>query len=652
MSMAARFAMCLRNCFTLLAFSGVFVMPSAWAQSFTLNLQDAEIQTLITTVSEVTGKNFIVDPRVKGKVTVISARPLRDDEVYQVFLSVLKVHGYVAVPSGGVVKIVPETAGRAGGGVVSGGSDELVTRVIPVRNVPAEKLVPVLRPLMPNTAHLAADSESNTLVVSDTAGNVERIMRVVRRMDVSSTAQMEVIKLSHASASDVAATLSGLQTAERQVNTARVVADERTNSLILSGERAARLRLVAVVRDLDQPVRGSGNTQVVRLQYASAVDLVPVLEGITGGAAKAKKDKNGKALVERTTIQADAAMNALIITTTPAHMRVLRDVVSQLDVKRSQVLVEAVIADMSADKAKQFGVQWRVPTDPQSSGVIGGTNFSAGSLAALASNPLGVASGLSLGLIDGAFSFNGQQFANFALLVRALASDASTNILSTPSIVTLDNEEAEIIVAQNVPFLTGQFTNTGANAGATNPFQTIERQDVGIILRVKPQINAGDELKLDIEQEVSSIAPTTTVQGSSNAVDLITNKRSIRTSVMVADSRVLVLGGLIDDNVLQSREKVPVLGDLPLLGGLFRLDNSTLAKRNLMVFLRPRILRDDVPDKLSAARYEQTRSKQSRQQEHGVRLMPEEQTPVLPALRGFMEQLSAPEGSPDPAGDR
>lgn len=623
-----------------------------YAQSFTLNLKDADIQTLISTVSEVTGKNFIVDPRVKGKVTVISARPLRDDEIYQVFLSVLRVHGFVAVPSGSVIKIVPEASGRSAGATVTGGSDELVTRVIRVSNVPAAKLVPALRPLMPATAHLAADNDSNTLVISDTAGNVERLLRVVQRMDVASNAQMQVVRLQHASASEVAATLTSLQGNAEQLSGARIVSDERTNSLVISGDRGARDRLRAVISDLDQPVLGGGNTQVIRMSYANAVDLVQVLEGITGGAVKAKKGKEAEQLASRTTIQADASMNALVITTTPAHMRVLREVITQLDVRRSQVLVEAVIADMSADKAKQFGVQWRLPTDPQSSGLIGGTDFGAGSLAALAANPLGVASGLSLGLIDGTFSFNGQEFANFAFLVRALASDAATNILSTPSVVTLDNEQAEIIVAQNVPFLTGQFTNTGANEGATNPFQTIQRQDVGIILRVKPQINKGNELKLHIEQEVSSIAPTTTVQGSVNAVDLITNRRSLRTNVMVADGKVLVLGGLIDDNVVQSREKVPVLGDLPFLGPLFRFDSSTLAKRNLMVFLRPRIMRDDLPERVSAARYDQIRKNQAKAREKGVLLMPEETTPMMPSLKGFMEQLSAPVSAENTAGDQ
>jgi len=612
------------------------------AQSFTLNLKDADIQTLIKTVSEVTGKNFVVDPKVSGKVTVISARPLRDNEVYQVFLSVLKVHGYVAIPSGGIVKIVPEGAGRNGAAMVSSGSDELITRVIPIRNVPAVKLVPALRPMMPASAHVAADGDSNTLVVSDTAGNVDRIVRIIRQMDVATNAQMEVVRLQHASASDITETLNKLTPEGGALQHARVVADERTNSIILSGERGARARMRGIVRDLDRPVTGLGNTQVVRLKYASASDLVPVLEGITGGAVNTKGGESGEVLKKRTMIQADESMNALVITTTAGHMRVLNDVIGQLDQKRSQVLVEAVIADMSADKAKELGVQWRVPTDPASSGVIGGTNFSASSLAALAGNPLGVGAGLSLGLIDGTFNFNGTQFANFALLARALASDASANILSTPSVVTLDNQEAQITVAQNVPFLTGQFTNTGANNGATNPFQTIERQDVGIILKVKPQINADDELKLDIEQEVSSIVPTTSVRGSTNAVDLITNKRSIRTSVMVGDNKVLVLGGLIDNNVQQSREKVPVLGDLPLLGALFRLDNANLVKRNLMVFLRPRILRDNVPSNVSAKRYDAIRAHQAKVQEKGIRLMPEEKTPMLPSLKGFLEQLSTP----------
>ncbi len=636
------------------------------------------------TVSEVTGRNFIVDPRVQGKVTVISARALRDDEVYQVFLSVLKVHGYVAVPSGSVVKILPQAQGRTGGGLGGSGSDEIVTRIIPVRNVPAHTLVPVLRPLLPQFAHLAAQTDSNALVVSDTANNVNRIEALVRRMDVGANAEIEVVTLKHASAQDIANLLMAAQGAQGEVpGGSRVVAETRTNSVLVSGGRAARARLRKTIQRLDVPRRhAAGNTKVFKLRYAKAEDLVPVLEGIAGGAAQAGNAATGSStantgassnnlaarttiqpessagrrarsrgsndLAARTTIQPEPTMNALVITTTPSHMLTLAEVIKQLDVRRNQVLVEAIIADMSADKAQQFGVQWRAPTTPSSSGAFGGTNFTGGgasaSIAALASNPLGVGSGLSLGIIDGVFNFNGQQFVNFNLLVRALASDTSTNVLSTPSVVTVDNRPAEIVVARNVPFVTGQFTSGAADG--TNPFQTIERQDVGIILRVRPQVNNGEELLLEIEQEVSSIEPTTTVQGSAQAVDLVTNKRSINTAVMVKDGKVLVLGGLIADNVTQSREKVPVLGDVPIIGKLFGFDNTGLNKRNLMVFLRTTILHDEAGQRETAVRYEDTRRRQLKRQEEGINLLPEEKSPVLPTVQGFLDQLKRPAATP------
>ena len=297
---------------------------------------------------------------------------------------------------------------------------------------------------------------------------------------------------------------------------------------------------------------------------------------------------------------------------------------------------------MIGQKAEQLGVQWRVPTETDGSGVIGGTNFlgsgPAASISAFATNPIAAASGLSLGLIDGTFNFNGTTFANFALLARALSADTDVNILSTPSVVTIDNRSAEIVVAQTVPFITGQFTNTGAEAGAANPFQTIERQDVGLILRVRPQVNESDELLLEIEQEVSSLANSAAVQGSNQSVDLVTNRRAIRTAVMIEDGEVLVLGGLIREQVSEVSERVPVLGDLPLIGRLFSNDDTTADKTNLMVFLRPTILRDGVGRKVTESRFSETRAEQVRRSEEGVNLMPARKEPVLPALKGLMDQ--------------
>jgi general secretion pathway protein D len=619
---------------------GTLSLPAV-AQSFTLNLQDADIDTLITTVSEVTGRNFIVDPRVQGKVTVISARPLRDDEVYQVFLSVLKVHGFVAVQAGNVTKIVPEAVGRTGAGSTGASTDEIVTRVIPVRNVRAERLVPALRPLLPKFAHLAAQPDSNALVISATRGNVERVRNMVARMDVGGRADVEIIALKHATAGEIANTVNGLRPADALY--APIVADGRTNSLLVSGDPSTRKRLRSVVTRLDTPQRGAGNTQVVRLKYARAEDMVVVLEGITGGAARASNNQDGVDLARVTTIHADPSMNALVVSSTPAHMRTLLDVLKQLDVRREQVLVEGIIAEMTGQRAEQLGVQWRVPTNPMSSGVIGGTNFTgsgvASSIANFATNPISSVSGLGLGLIDGTFTFNGTEFANFALLVRALSADTDVNILSTPSIVTIDNRSAEIVVAQNVPFITGQYTSAGSNASSANPFQTIERQDIGLILRVRPQVNESNELMLEIQQEVSSISPSAAVQGSNTAVDLVTNKRSIRTAVMVEDGEVLVLGGLIREALTEVKEKVPLLGDLPLIGRLFRNDDTAADKTNLMVFLRPTILRNGATRKVTQGRYDQTRQQQQKRNADGVNLMPGKSEPVLPALKGLIDQV-------------
>ncbi len=635
-----------------LALWALFSCFAVHAQTVTLNLQDADISALITTVSEVTGKNFIVDPRVKGKVTVVSARPLQDKEVYQVFLSVLKVHGFVAIQSGEVVKIVPEATGKtesiptaATDPGVRG--DALVTRVIPVVHVSAAKLVPVLRPLIPQQGHLAADVASNVLIISDTASNVARMLRIVRRIDAPTKEEIEVIPLQHASAADVVKVLASLTPKGRSEAAPPpvVVADERTNSVLVNAERTARLRIRAVVTHLDTPLADGGNTSVVYLRHADAADLVPILEGITG-TLKANTAGGQKKSVVRSgrevSIQADENVNALVITAGPAMQKTLAEVIKKLDIRRAQVLVEAIIADISSDQAAELGIQWRSTTEEDSRGVIGGTNFNltGNGINQISTNPLSVGDGLSLGFLNGASTLLGTDFLNIAALLRVLHSDADANVLSTPSLVTLDNEEAEIVIARNVPFVTGQFTNTGASDSAVNPFQTITREDVGIILRVRPQINEGDSLKLAIEQEVSSVIPSAVTQG---AVDLVTNKRSIKTTVLVDDGKLLVLGGLIDEDLQQSFEKIPLLGDIPGLGQLFRYDRTTKTKRNLIVFLRPRILRGDMDVSISRSKYDNFRSRQSRVREQGVRLLPDDSAPVLPAIDGPHSAVRQPE---------
>ena len=608
--------------------------------AITLNLRDAEISALVDRVAEYTGKHFVIDPRVKGRVTVISPKPMARDELYQIFLSILQVHGFAAIPVGQVIKIVPDVKARQEGSTDVDGElrgDDIVTRVISIENVQAAQLVPVLRPLVPQEGHLAASPTTNALVISDRASNVRRMARIVEQIDRSSDASVEVIRLSHASATEVARVLSGLQRQNVQGQpqaASNIIADERTNSVLISGEEPERLRMRAVIAHLDTPLEAGGAAQVVYLRYAKAADLLPVLTGLTGtlvqGQAQGQQQQAAPPGQNEVNIQADETANALVIMAPPDVFRSLQQVIRQLDIRRAQVLVEAIIAEISFDKARQLGVQWLFDTtDGPNAGFLSGTNFTAGtSIGGMVSSivegdlpSLGDGMSLSIGRLT-----NGT--IDYAVLLRALANDATTNILSTPSLMTLDNAEAEIVVGQNVPFVTGQFTNTGAAAGSVNPFQTITREDIGITLRVTPQINEGNAVKLLVEQEVSSIAPSTT-----EASDIITNKRSIKTEVMVEDGNIVVLGGLIDDSVQITQQKVPGLGDVPVLGRLFRYDSTQKVKRNLVVFLRPVIVRDAATQtRLSAGKYSYMRAMQMEVQDRGVQLMPDEDHPVLPPM--------------------
>ena len=621
------------------------VLPVS-AETVTLNLKDADISALISTVAEVTDRNFIIDPRVKGKVTVVSSRPMDSDEVYQVFLSILKVHGFAAVPSGAVIKIVPDVNAKQDsiptvGERAPGRGDEMVTRVVEVDNVAAAQLVPILRPLVPQQGHLAAYPATNVLIISDRASNVERLVSIIRRIDQVSDSEIEVIPLQHASANEVVRVLTSLERAapggKGNVPAAAggpiLVADERTNSVLLGGDRAARLRLRAIISHLDTPLEAGGNTDVVYLRYAEAAELVNVLKGV--GKIEEKEAKGGAAAAARRSefdIQADEATNALVITAPPDIMRTLKRVIGQLDVRRAQVLVDAVIAEVSPVTARELGVQWVFEGARDGEGPVGLINFTnaGNTISDVINSAADVIDGGTLPTPAGNVLLGGGRTnsnnINYLAVLNALASDTSTNILSTPTLVTLDNEEAEIIIGTNVPFLTGSFTSTGAGDSATNPFQTIQRQDVGLTLKIKPQINEGNALKLDIEQEVSSIADSV-----AGATDLITNKRSIKTSVMVEDGEVVVLGGLIEEQVRESIQKVPLLGDIPLLGLLFQSRSADLDRKNLMVFIHPVIMRDAaVTAEYTNSKYNYLRTLQLSEEQDGVNLLPGRHHPVLP----------------------
>lgn len=573
----------------------------------TLNLKDAEISTLIATVSEVTGKNFIVDGRVKGKVTVISASPMSADSLYQTFLAVLQVNGFAAVPAGGAIKIIPEANVRTEGGAYnSDGSrlpgDEVVTHVFQLQNVSASQLVPMLRPLMPQWAHLAPYQPNNTLIVSDRASNVERVGRLIRQIDQAGDRDIENMRLQYASASEVVRVLTTMtqqdKAADPASKPATVIADERSNAILIGGDKADRARLRAIVRQLDVELPDGGSTQVVYLRYASAENLAPILEGYAqqvkqgeqkgGGAAAPAAAASSSGGSGDVRVLADKDTNALIITAPPKGMRQIRDVIAQLDIQRAQVMVEGIIAEVSADKQRDVGVNWGVynPNKIAAAGILSDSITSALSAFAQSGNESAAAAAVSQGInvVGGGTRGN----TTFGVLLQALRGDGNTNVLSTPTLVTLDNEEAKFSVGQEVPFLSGSYANSGisSNNGSVNPFQTIDRKDVGLTLSVTPQISEGDSVKLKLNLEISGIAA-----GTAGTANLITNKRTLSNVVGIENGQILVIGGLIDDQIQTSQSAIPFLADIPFFGALFRSTSVKKTKKNLMLFIRPSILR-------------------------------------------------------------
>ncbi|MEJ2741736.1 MAG: type II secretion system secretin GspD [Gammaproteobacteria bacterium] len=590
-----------------------------------VNMKGADIRAFIGQVSDITKLSFVVDPRVKGKVTVVAKKRMTADEVYALFNSVLNVHGFVAVPSGNVVKIVPNQTAKQDSIPLRQGrnldGEELVTRVIPIVNTPAIELVPILRPLIPQYGHLAGVASANSLIISDHASNIQRILDIIKRLDTAESEELEVIQLREAWVGDVVDLLQNLEPVESGKKTRRasrssstaqvtVVAEERTNRLIVKGEKSARARIRALVIELDQPSKFSGATKVVYLRHADAAKVAEILKNMEterqGGGGRSSKGSNQA--VEKTNIQADETLNALVIRAQPTEMTWMEDVVRQLDIRRAQVLIEAAIVEVSGDVSNALGIQWASLN--KDGGPVGGISFSN-----LGSNLNGVISALtgdneSASLADGVTLAGGERNSagesGYGALLQAIASSSNANLLSTPSIMTLDNEEAEIIVGQNVPFITGSTTNT--NSGTTNPFQTISREDVGLTLKVIPQINDGDVVRLQVEQEVSSVVPSSEAIQSA---DLITNKRSIKTTILADNGETLVLGGLIQDDFTDSEQKVPVLGDIPLLGRLFKSKSRVNVKRNLLVFLQPRIIRETTQARAATdEKYERVRTLQ------------------------------------------
>lgn len=654
----------------------------------TLNFVNADIEAVVKAVAEMTGRNFVLDPRVKGVINIVSSRPVPASLVYPTLLSALRLQGYAAVETDGITKIVPEADAKqhaspvsTGGVAVSG--DRLVTEVYVLKNESAAQLVNVLRPLITPNNSIAAVPTGNALVITDYADNLKRIDRIIASLDVPPAGEPIVVSLRNASAIDLVQVLNRLLAdtggapgaAPDPSQRVSVVADPRSNSVLVRADNPSRLgRVRALIEQLDTPGRAGGNIFIIYLKNAEATRVAQTLRALlagggdagtaqiapslaptaplsasglstTGGIAAATPvagapqvsaspgSSGGAFSAGGATIQADTANNALIVMAPEPIYNNIRAVVEKLDIRRAQVYIEALIAEVSADKAGEFGIQWNILNpnafrNNQTSGA-GGTNFGARgtgtNIIDAQANLTSLGPGLNVGILRGTINIPGiGTITNLALLARALDVDATANILSTPNLLTLDNEQARIIVAQNVPFITGQYAQTASVATVT-PFQTIERKDVGLILTVKPQITEGGSIKLGIYEEVSRVQDTT------NPAGIITNKRSLESTVLVDDGQIVVLGGLIQDSFTDNANKVPYIGDIPVAGALFRYDTRQRTKTNLMVFLKPTIVRSGAAtSSLTADRYDYIMGEQQNLKPEERPLWPQPEVPTLP----------------------
>ncbi|MGH8642885.1 MAG: type II secretion system secretin GspD [Burkholderiales bacterium] len=651
--------------------------PVVAQERVTLNFVNTEIEAVARAVGQLTGKVFIVDPRVKGTLTLTVEQPMSPDQAIAALSAALRLQGVVLVESGGVVRVVPEADARLQGGAVQSGApgtagrgDELVTQVFRLNYASAVAIVPVLRPLIAPNNTITAYTANNTIVVTDFAENVRRISRIIAAIDTPAGSDIDIVRLQHAIASDLAVLLGRMldQAAQGADSSQRVsvLAEPGSNSLLIRSSSPARANLVrGLIAKLDQPSAVPGNIHVVYLKNAEATRLARTLLGMGDAPAAGLSQSTTQPTFQLSKppastapsvpqpvataspqapvsgqlgsaqIQADPATNTLIITAPDAVYRQLRVVIDKLDVRRAQVFIESLIVEVTGDQAAEFGIQWQTGAQHTqagaSTGVAGGTNFGAAgqNIVGIAQNPATAGTGLNIGIAGGQITLPGiGTVTSLQFLARALEQNNKANILSTPNLLTLDNEEARIIVGQNVPFITGQFV-TSASGGAAanvNPFQTIERRDVGLTLRVRPQISEGGTIKLVIYQEVSSVQSTT-------SAGPITNMRAIETNVLVDDGSIVVLGGLVQDNVTSNVEKVPLLGDIPVLGELFRYETRRQVKTNLMVFLRPFVVRDEgTARSLVVDRYDQMRRFQEGAKQDPHPILPQMQNPMLPPL--------------------
>ncbi len=666
----------LRRLITASLLSAACVAQPLYAEEgITINFVNADIPSVVKAIGEPLGKTFIIDQRVMGNINIISNGPVSKEIAYQILLSALRVNGFATVEERGVVKIVPEADAKTAGTVIDANTkisgDRIVTQVFVLQNESAAQLVTVLRPLVAPNNFIGAYPGNNALVITDYAENVKRIAKIISSIDVPASTDVQAIKLSYASAVDVANLLTRLMP-EANVNPTTpgvqpklaLGVDTRTNSLIVRADTPALVaRIKTLLAGIDQPTAANGNINVVYLKNAEATKLAETLRGLLSGGSvsttnpvsPAASATAGTASISGTTaattsgggavsssIQADVATNSLIITA-PEHVyNSLRSVIDKLDARRKQVMVEALIVEVSSQAAAEFGFQWQGLGGLGKSGtqVIGGTNFGtrgggtniidAATTSTVngttVSGIAGLAGGLNVGVVRGTVTLpDGTKVLDMGLLARALETNQKNNVLSTPNILTVDNEQATIVVGQNVPFVTGSYTQS--TNSSTNPFQTIERKDVGLTLKVTPQISESGTVKLKVYQEVSSVVQSNSVKSA----DLITNKRSIENTVLVDDGQIVVIGGLIQDDTSNGDNKVPLLGDIPLLGNLFKYQTKSRDKTNLMVFLRPTVLRDGkAANQVTGDRYEFIRNEQGTFLKDGENLLPPLGGPQLP----------------------
>ncbi len=612
----------------------------------TINFKDTDIREVAEMVSKVTGRNFLIDPRVKGKVTVISAAPIDGEQLYSTFLTILKTHGFIAVDEGDLVQILPSSGEREHATFSESvrseiSNHEVEVQVIPIKHVPAVQMVPILRPLVEKEGHLAAHANSNSLIVAASRRTINKIHDMLETLDQAAESQIDTIKLHNADATEIVKTLQTLVTAGTAAGGkgagrqggSKLVADTRTNSILVSGNKGFREKIARIVRRLDSQVKDTRNIHVVRLRFANAADLAPIIESLASGrsvpsgagsGSAAGKGKPGASPTSQvTTVQADEQTNSLIITARPDRMRDLRSIIRKLDVRRSQVLVEVIIAELFRVKDAELGIQWLgVNNDllDATGGIIGDDGDNVGN-----DSQFKQFSSLGVGSIAGLIS--GGDY-SFLALLSALDNDSDVNILSTPSLLTMDNEEAEITVGQEVPFVTGSFTGVGGSTTPSNPFQTVERKNVGLTLKITPQINEGDAVKLTIDQEISNINQQQT--SNLGRGEIITNQRTIKTSVIVNNKSILVLGGLIDEVVTETEQRVPFIGDIPILGEVFTHRGTNKSKRNLMLFIQPTILRNNTQNlQVTGKRYREMRESQLDKYQKGVPLIGEATQPLL-----------------------